>query len=1112
MLYLIKGCAGSGKTSLMRDTIKKVIDENKYSPLLIVPEQFSFESERIMLKMLGAKAFKGLEIFSFSRLSHSVLKNTDLISKALPDSGVRLALMSEALKQLEGNINIFNKSKNNAVALQALVDFSKELKFCKISQSELSEKIDNLPDGFLKDKLTEITLINEGYDALVNQSYFDDTTELDVLCEYASNNNIFADKVIFIDGFRDFSKQEFELFSIMLSQAKDVYITLCVNDIPLKYTPFYFIKKFENSLRVIADNCSAVVNEIKCCQSDDAFSKDIFTLEKNIYSENVVQNSFTDNSVIITECGDIDDECKYVAAKIKSLLRRGEYRCRDIAVIERVNGTYKNILTEELKRLSVPVFEDSRRSLSFETLFIYLNAVLMCVTGSLTNENIFTYLKTGFSPLNVNEVARLEKYALIWGVGAKGWANGFTGHPDGFGSAFDDKAYEHLEKINTYREKAIAPILKLKGDCKDKNGGEITKIIYEFLVNQNVQDKLYNLYNSLLNDGFPVEANRQSVSWDRLMHILDSVNSLTADKFLSLSEWYDVYKILVSSEEIGEIPQGLDEITIGSADRIRTEKKKICFLLGVNKEEFPLVSVKGGILTDDDRVSLTNIGLGIRPPFKDTVDEERFITYCALTAASEKLFLSYKTVDSSGAQLFPSEIIETAVNCITDIEIINTAKINPVEYIESEDSAFSVFCGKYGENSSLRSTLYEYFKEHKEYPEKLKAINSLLGEKDFNIKNKDITLALFNENMNISASRVEAFYKCPFAYFMRYGLNAEPLRVAELDPSQSGLVVHTVMEELLKVYPKGKFIETQSEELKRFCEKVLSEYIEEKMGGTEEKSSRFMFLYNRLLETCMAIIERLKSEFSLGAFEPCGFEVKIGDENISAYEVPLEEGVASVRGYIDRVDMMEKDGIKYIRVIDYKTGTKDFNLTEVIDGLNIQMILYLMALEKNGKNVYGDFLPAAVLYLPSKIGLSKYLKLRHPEPEEIAYTKKVSGKLSGMVLDSPVVMNGMGVLDDPDYYPVGYDAKKDIFTGNTYTQKQFRGISSYIDKKIQDMGNALHNGQVNAVPLGADNKGKMCVYCSYKSVCGYESGDEITEMSKFKHNEALDILGGDNNE
>ncbi len=1112
MLYLIKGRAGSGKTSRMREIIKKVIDENNTEPLLIVPKQFSFESERAMLEFMGAKASKKLKIYSFSRLSDSILKETALINKSIPDSGVRLALMSEALKQLEGNLNIFNKSKYNTNTLESLVDFSAEMKLCKISGDELREKTEGLSDGFLKDKLNELSLINEAYDALINQSYFDDTTELDLLCDFARSDNIFSDKVIFIDGFRSFSKQEYEVFSVMLSQAKAVCMTLCVDEMPLKYSSMYFIKQFENRIRTIANEYGVPVEETVYKQDENSFSEDVFAVEKNLYSEKEQKIYNTDNTVTVAECVDIDDECRYVAATIKKLLRSGKYRCREIAVIERVGGTYKKILTDELKRLGVPVFEDSRRSLSYETLFIYLNAVLTCVTGNLSNENIFTYLKTGFSPLNINEVSRLEKYALIWGVKIKGWTEGFSAHPDGFGNGFDEKSEKKLKEINISREKAISPLLKLKGDCRDKNGTEITKCIYEFLVTQNVREKLYGLYENLINDGFPVEANRQSVSWDRLIYILDTMENLTRDKSMSLSEWYEKYKILVSSEEIGEIPQGLDEITIGSADRIRTEKKKVCFLVGVNKDEFPLVSVKGGILTDNDRVSLTNIGLNVKPPFKDTVDEERFISYCAVTAANERLYLSYKTVDSSGAELYPSEIVDCAKNSINGINTVKTTELNPVDLIEGEDSAFSVFCDNYKFDSTLRATLYEYFKDNGVYREKMKAIDTLLGEKPVEIENKEISTALFKENMQISASRVETFYKCPFAYFMRYGMNAEPLRTAELDSAQSGMVIHAVMENLLKKYPKCDFCDANNEELKTFVDETLSNYINEKLGGVDDKSSRFMFLYNRLLEICLVIIDRLKQEFSVGSFEPCGFEVKIGDENIPPYEVELDKGTAQIRGYIDRVDMMEKDGINYLRVIDYKTGTKEFKLSEVIDGLNIQMILYLMALEKNGQKQYGEFIPSAVLYLPSKIGFNNYLNKRNPEPEECTYAKKVSGKLSGMILDSPVVMNGMGVLENPDYFPVSFNTKKGSFTGNLYNQKQFRGISSYIDSKIKEMGDSLHNGKINPVPLGAGGQGKMCAYCSYKSVCGYESGNAVTEASVFNHKTALEILGGDENE
>ncbi len=1111
MLYLIKGSAGSGKTGYMRNIIKKTVCDNKYKPLLIVPEQFSFESERIMLSFLGAKAFKELSIYSFSRLSHSILKNTSLINKKIPDNGVRLALMSRAIKELEGNLNIFNKSKNNTATLESLVDLSKELKFCKISAFDIEAATQNLSAGFLKDKLSEINLINEGYNALVEQSYFDDTSELDLLCEYALKENIFNDKVVFIDGFRDFSKQEFQLFSIMLSQAKDVYVTLCINEKPVKYSAFYFIKKFETALKTCANNSNTTVNEIILRENSKSFSEDIFFVEQSIYSENISEKIPSDGSVTVCECVDIDDECRFVATQIKKLLRSGDYRCKDIAVIERVNGTYKNILTEELKKLGVPVFEDSRRSLSFETLFVYLNALLMCITGNLNSENIFTYLKTGFSPLSVGEVAALEKYALVWGVGAKGWSQGFTAHPDGFGKEFNDKAQARLAEINSLREKVIGPVLKLKADCKEKNGGEITKLIYEFLVKENIQDKLYSLYESLLNDGFPVEANRQSVSWDRLMHLLDCINDLTNDNIISLEEWYDVYKILVSAEEIGEIPQGLDEITIGSADRIRTEKKKVSFLLGVNKDEFPLVNVKNGILTDDDRVSLTDLGLNIRPAFKDTVDEERFITYCALTSASEKLYLSYKTVDGSGGELFNSEIIDTIRLVLPQIKELKTKELPADFFVESEDSAFSVLCENYNSHNVIFSTLMEYFKNNEIYTEKINAINCLIGKKNFDFNNQNLSTELFSENLKLSASKVETYYKCPFAYFMRYGLNAEPVKAAELDPSQSGIVVHYVMENVLKKYPKCEFVSASNEEIKDVVKTALNEYIQDKMGGIDDKSARFMFLYNRLLDVCMIIIERLKQEFSLGLFEPCGFEVYIGDENIKPYEISLEKGVAQIRGYIDRVDMMEKDGIKYLRVIDYKTGTKDFNLSEVMDGLNIQMILYLMALEKNGKNIYGDFIPSAVLYLPSKIGVSKYLKRRNPEIEEINHTKKISGKLSGMILGSPVVFNGMGIAENPDYFPAKYNAKNEL-TGNIYSQSDFKNISSHIDGKIKEMGDSLHNGKVNAIPLGKNNEGKMCVYCSYKSICGYETGDEVKEAFDCKHNEALKAIGGGENE
>ena len=1110
MLYLIKGRAGSGKSAYLRQKLLETLNNSKSRPLLIIPEQFSFDTEKTMLNFLGAKKLKQFDILSFSRLAFSSLKNTPYFTKNIPDGGVRNVLMSQTLKELEGRLNIFTYSKSNNDTLGALVDFSKELKYCSIDDDFLKEKIELLNGGFLKEKLQELSLINEGYNALVSQSYFDDTDCIRILTDYATEVDLFKNRTIFIDGFRTFTKQEFDCLEVMLYQSDDVYITLCTDQNPKRYSSFDFIKKFENKLRSTAAKNNIIVDEHICLQNENVFPNHIFQLDKALFSQNteVIE---TDGSIEIYECTDSDEECTFVANTIKKLLRSGKYRCRDIAVIERTGGVYKNRLVSALKRLDVPVFDDSKRSLSFETLFVYLNGVLSCVSDGFTTENIFNYLKTGFTKLSVSEVCALEKYALIWGINGKGWLNDFTMHPDGFGKDFDEKAVNKLNEINAIRKKAILPLVILKKEVEDKDGKEIAGIVFDFLIEQNIPDKLYSLYSSLNDNGFPVEAERHSVSWVVLTELLDTMATLGEGKYFGIKRWFEMFCLLVDSKEIGEIPQGLDEVRIGSADRIRIEQVKVVFLIGVNKDEFPLVSVKNGILTDADRVNLTAIGLEVKPPFEDSVDEERFIAYCAVTAASEKLYLSYKTINDDGSKGLKSEIIETALNIVSDPQVHSYSLVEDIEKVEGIDGAFSLLSKNFNNNSTLTSTLFEYFKDKDEFKGRLSALKNISNSDRFNFEDSTVSEKLFGKDMYLSASRVESFYNCPFSYFMRYGLKAEPLRVAELDPAQSGTIVHLVMETVLKEFPKATFLTADEETLKATVSRVLTEYLDEKMGGVDEKSKRFMFLFNRLLDISMAIIERLKGEFDVGSYEPADFELKIGGDEIPHYTLSLENGQVMVTGSIDRVDLMEKDGIKYIRVVDYKTGKKEFKLSELFDGLNIQMVLYLMALEKNGTDYYGGIVPSGVLYLPSRIGIGNFLDVRSPSAENIAAQKRVSGKLSGMILDSPVVFNGMGVDKIPDYFPVGY--KKDgTAKGDYYTLENFRNLSRLIDKKIINMGNSLHNGRVSPVPVGKDGEGKMCKYCAYKPICGYEYGDETVEITSLTHGKALERLEGNKNE
>ncbi len=1110
MLYLIKGRAGSGKTAKMREIISQLAENGGSRPLLLVPEQFSFETERTMLEFLGPKKLKNIDIFSFPRMAFSQLQKKGKANLKTADNGIKAAIMSETLVQLDGKLNIFSNVRHNSTALSPLVDFCKELKYCCIDSDSLTEKLENSDNSFLKNKLSELDLIRNSYEAILSQSYFDDADAVSVFTETATETGFFKNKTLFLDGFRDFSKQELECLKLAFSQCDGVYITVCVDEKVGKFSSLYYMKDFENRLRTIASKTSTAVDEILCQQNENAFTRDIAELEKSLFATKKPEKSDYNGNIIVAKCSDSENEALFVANTIKKLLKSGEYRCRDIAVIERTNGTYKKSVIDALKRLSIPVFDDSRQPLATETLFINICSALECISKGLTTQSLMSYLKTGLTGLSVSEISNLEKYALIWDLKSSGWQKDFTMHPDGFGNELDEKAKLRLDELNSIRKKAVLPLLKLKKDCENADGKAVAIAVYEFIINSKIKDNLLKLTVELDESGFLVEANRQEYSWNVLMHILDTMALITEGKYYSLKRWYELFLILVSSGDMGEIPQGLDEVTVGCADRIRLEKTKVVFLVGVNKDEFPLVNVGSGILTDADRVLLTNLGIEVRPPFEDTVDEERFIAYCAITAASEKLYITYKCNDGDGGALFKSEIIATVENLFDNFNIVVTSELPADYFIESEESAFSAYSKNYLYNNEIKTTLKALFEDKKEYEGKINALEILSGNEAFGFKDSEKSKKLFGEDVYISASKVESFYNCPFAYFMRYGLGAEPLKEATLDPAQSGTIIHLVMEEILKKYPQAQFIEVSDDELREAVSSVLKAYLEEKMGGVEEKSERFMKLFYRLVDISMSVIERLKVEFGVGEFAPCDFELRIGGSDIPAYELPLKDGKVRVTGSIDRVDLMEKDGIKYIRVVDYKTGQKEFKLSELFDGLNIQMVLYLMALEKNGKNYYGDIIPSGVLYLPSRIGLKNYLGERNPDDITIENQKRKSGKLSGMILDSPVVFNGMGVDTYPDYFPASFNAKGGA-KGNYYSLPQFHSLSKLIDDKIISMGNALHEGEIPAMPLGESDKkdGKMCEYCSYRSVCAREGGEPFNKISKLTHLKALERLDGE---
>ncbi len=1099
MLHLIKGPAGSGKTEALRAEIRRGAEEGRSGQLLLVPKQFTFETERALLKLLGPAAVKQIEIRSFSRLAQWRLQqDPETVGLRFPDAGVKAVLMREALEQLRGGLEIYANAGKSSATLASLVDFVREIKSCRLTYEELRSTLDDrsneLNSPLLEKKLQELLLIAETYDTLLARSYFDDDTALSQYAKLAERERPFAGKTVYLDGFRTFTGQEEYIVRLALLQADDVYVTVCTDETRLpKGGPFACMDRLEDRLRDLCKNDGVGVTQTVLPIPEGAFSASIAAVERSLYRRGDPVKVPDDGSVTILPCDTLEDECAAVAREIRRLLRTENYRCREIAVIERSEGRYKRAMIAALRRLDIPVFDDSRRPLAFEPLFVYMSALLECSANRLTREELFRYLKTGLASLNADETARLEKYALVWNVDGGAWSHDFTGHPAGFGAAFDERAEQTLAELNALRRRAVCPLLQLQKDCTDKTGLEIGRAVFAYLEQEKVADRLYAEYRAFADEGYPVDADRIRDSWKELTALLDETVALTADRPVSFKKWAETFRLLLETRSAGEIPQGLDEVTVGAADRIRTEQIRAVFLLGVNRGEFPLVSVHGGVLTDKDRRTLTKaLDVHLNPPYVDTLDEERFIAYCAVTAGAEKLCLSYRLSDG-GAAAAPSELVDAVKNCVDGLQ--EREPLPLLDTVEGDDTAFAALASCYRGDSDDRATLLAYFADRPDYDGKLRALEAICGDAVFGFRDPANAERLFGKDIRISATRVNDYYTCPFAYFVKHGLKAYPLDEAKLNAAEDGSVLHYVFERVLQELPQEEYLNADPDTIAATVHSCMDDYLNEKMGGLEGKTPRFVFLFRRLETVACSVLETMRKELKNDAFTPRAFELKIGAEAIPAYTLKLDEGSVTLIGSVDRVDTFAGAERTYLRVLDYKTGKKQFALSDLLDGINVQMVLYMMALLKSESAPYGGAVPAGVMYMPARQHYKEYAKTRHENEAKLEKMKRNARRMSGMIL-----------ADGEEGAPSNA-ACADYLPADTFTAEDFALLSDRVDDEIRAMGNALHAGQVPVLPAaGKDQKPNSCSWCNYRVACGYEEGKPVRVLQRVSHGEALKNL------
>ena len=1100
MVNFIVGIHGSGKTGFL---IEKVLSsEEGRSEMLIVPRQITFLTDERLLNTLGAVKASEIEVLSFKRLCDNVMKSIAGVAKKPLRDGVNTMIMLRVLNELKYALKVYGDAPDLVLAGQLLSEIRRFKTGCVSAEDIRNAKTAGAEK--LNDKLDDLALIFDRYDAAVSKEYFDENDLLDEIYKILLSESFFDGKIIAFDGFSSYTKQQMRLIALAAKSAKDVYITVSSDNIDglSIASPFSYVNNSVKRLkRVIKEEIGETeFNIISMEKENPAFtpykSKDIAVLAENIFRRDSKIPAANDG-IRLFSAGSIDGECDFVAREIKKLLRKGEYRCRDIAVSFRNFGTYPVRLANSFRKYDVPFFEDRRQPIVNSPLIILVSALLeLSVPRHFSDDAIFKYLKSGLAGISEDEISRLENYAFIWSLSGDDFKAPFKKNPLGFSNRFNEEDKTALSELNGIRERFIMTIESFVNSVSNASGREYCAAIYYFLINNRIDAALKEYAISLEKAGDTALALEQGEIWDALMELLDDIADTIGESIVEPKMFFELFTLAVQSKTLGRLPSHFDEVTLCSFDRLVNYMPKVLFSVGCNDGIFPLYSSADSVFTESERQLLLEKqgSLNIVEDETDNVIYEHFLMYHAVSSATEKLFLTCSDMDTKGHSLQPSDIFSIIKRCLSglDFEVEDNSLENMAQ---SEDSAYEYYLRHFNENTSEIKSLELYFSNREDYAGRTELMKRMISGEPFRIRDRTIASGLFGERMSLSASKVEDYESCPFKFFCNYGLKAKEREKAKFDSRNIGSAAHEILEKLLSSHVKSDFTDKNESILNDEIEKLLYDYLEEKMYGEDDKTKRFLYLYYRVKKMLSVTLKRIIKQFALTPFEPVAFEKRIGnDSEIPSLKIPLENGYIEINGIIDRIDEARIDDSVFVNIVDYKTSkSKEFNLSDVLEGINLQMVIYLMAICEGGFKGEKP-LPAGVLY-----------SIVNGEP-----VKESNAKINTLEKNFyEKMLRGM-ILEDISAY-FGNGADKVFPVSNSYTSDDFDLLSKRVKRIIAEMGEKLHNGEIPALSY-IKGKGPFattpCNWCPYKSVCAKsEHGKEnIRRINKQKFSETLESL------
>ena len=1069
-LRLVTGRAGSGKTAFQLDEIKARVEAGETGLILLVPDQFSYEAERLLCETCGDRVSLHAEVLSFKRLFHRLVSDMGGLDQGFIDRAGKLLVMRRAVVLADGMRGTAPSDLRLTDRILSLLDTAADCRSSRIPPERLYTLADHT-DGILRDKLRYLASVMEIYNGLLHQDLNDPDEILDRMCELIPHSDRIARSHIWIDGFRDFSAQQYAVLEQLLAFARSVTVSLTLDESTDEEMVFHTASVTKSRLTELAASVGATADEAVCRRKEGTRSPEMQHLEQYCFTDRPAEYGTTVGIRLWSFRRD-RDEFEACASSILSLVRAGA-RFRDIAVAVGNLSGKEALFRSVMEEYGIPIYINSKKDIMRYPPTAALLSSLNVLLRGWESEAVFAYLKSGYADITADECDRLENYAYTWGIRGRKWTSDrpWSMPPDGLSGGASDEAA--LDTLNDIRRRVCDPLTRLESAMRGSStGAEMIRALFRFADEIGLYEKTEELSESLRRSGDEGTAD-ELLSACEILTVAAEQFSLTAgDMTCELQEFTQLWNALLEQYDFGFIPDTTDRVCAGDISRIRRRGIRHLFVLGASDELLPSIPPERGIFSEEERELLSRIDSVFSPPIDERLAVGQADAYDLLTQPSAGLTLSFS--EESGA--VPSRyfsVLRSVFSIVPETPERARCRLSaPGPSLElaltgPADDPFAAAARHYWQAQGAYARMRAEIDEARHPAER-----TLSGASAHR---------LYGEQAVLSASRLEQFASCPFAYFLEYGMQLTERATADLSPLVFGNLYHSVMENTAaEVMNSGGFRAVSGADCRRIAERHLEDCLSSLSPLTED-NARLGFLLGRTSEDILTAVRDLAEEMRSSEFVPLEFEMDFSPRGpLPPYEIRTESGRVTLQGKIDRVDGWVNDGKLYLRIIDYKTGRRTFRLSDVLYGRNMQMLIYLFALKEYGPLYFGrPVVPAGILYAHPK---EDFVDASPDVTDEFIQKKLRSNrKHTGLVLGDLSVCRAMDTNDPPVYLPVTFRNDGTLDAKSTFTERQEILLNRFIERSIGDCCRRILDGDIRS--LRRDDPNSPCQWCSYSSIC-----------------------------